>query len=143
MELCIPLPTMSDGRMPKDLSYRWCKALHEALQPLRKYRLVDDSDAIGGQIAAGFKLVVDIHGTFDEPVKFDSLEENSAVLRIMLSQSSERYLDMIYFHYKDFLDDGGKAREKFARVIAHLEEHAVPQIAPEWITRIMSALQSK
>lgn len=143
MELRIPLPTMSTGRIPKDLSYRWCKTLHEALQPLWQYKLADNSSALDIQIAAGRELVADIHGTFDEPVKYDSLEKNNAVLKIMLCQSSELFIDIIYFEHKDFLGDARVAREKFARVIQHLEEHAVPQIAPIWIAKTLAALQSK
>ena len=144
MELKIPLPTAaSSSSIPNDISYRWCKALHEALQPLRKYKLADNSEALDIVIAAGFNLAAEICGPFDEPVKWDMLQKNDAVLRIMTMRSSQEFIDVIYFHYKDFQGCASVAREKFARVIAHLEEHAVPQIAPEWITRILVALQSK
>lgn len=42
---------------------------------------------------------------------------------------------------EDFQGDAAGAKKKFAWVINHLEEHALPQIAPEFITKALAALK--
>ncbi len=43
----------------------------------------------------------------------------------------------------DFCGNAKGARKAFIEVVKHLEKHAVPQIAPQWIERALAALQGK
>lgn len=142
LELRIPLPIASDGHVPQQRSFRWCKELHEALQPLRQFKLQDGSEALSIAIAAGWRIVAYVDEPFErtEEREFDSQVDNF-VCRITLDSSARSYVDTIWLTLADFLGDAAGAKEKFARVIRHLDEHAVPQIAPEWIAKALEALK--
>lgn len=146
-ELRIPLPEVSGGRVPQTLSYRWCKALHEALQPLLRYELVDGSEAFGVDVAFGYKTVVRLESSFDSDDAQSSnflatkpVPENF-VCRILIYQSSGVFISDERFALEDFLGDAVGAREKFAKVVEHIRDHCMPQVAPQWINEALAALK--
>jgi len=142
LELRIPLPAASDGHVPQQRSFRWCGALYKALRPLRKFLLQDGSEALCVDIATRPWFSAELSGSFGQESKRDFEEKHpNFVCRILLLGSYCASGETIWFTLKDFLGDAAGAKEKFARVIRHLDEHAVPQIAPEWIAKALEALK--
>lgn len=143
-QLVLQLPTSSNGVVPNYRSFRWCKALFDALQPLRKYKLQDGSDALFVSVAAGNGIVAYWDESWDrtEVRDFEQSYPNF-VCKISLMQSKNAFVDIIFFSMEDFCGDASVAKEKFNRVLAHLAEHAVQQIMPKWFTKSISALQNK
>ncbi|MBI5420895.1 MAG: hypothetical protein HZA35_01105 [Parcubacteria group bacterium] len=143
-ELVIQLPTMSTGNVPQTRSFRWCAELHKALRPLSKYKVQDGSRAVSVEVAAGYSVIAHLNRSFEETTDWNFEDQiKDFICRALLCNSSATYCGVVYFGLADFLGDAAGAREKFARVIAHLEEHAVPQVAPEYVTNALAALQGK
>ena len=142
-ELRIPLPTASDGHVPQQRSFRWCKALHEALQPLRQFKLQDGGAALAVAVASGPARVAFLEEPFGQDRDINNYDSNISefLCRIVLLKSKCTYVDTIWLTLADFLGNAAGAKKKFARVIRHLDEHAVPQIAPEWIKKALGALR--
>lgn len=127
--------------MPQSLSYRWCKELHKALQPLLQFKLLDGSNALLVYISSSTKHYVCLNKSFEKK-NWKSIDiRGKLVCEIKTMITEEMYSDHIYFYHKDFLGDAQSAKEKFAEVVAHLKEHAVPHIAPKWINSVMKTLQ--
>lgn len=137
--LNIPLPTQASGEMPKQVSYRWCKALYDALQPLKEYLLQNGAPAVNVDVATSPYTSVSLWKSWEERDEIALTD----ICNIGLTADGMINFETIVFRYKDFRGDGSSARKKFAKVIKHLEEHAVPQVAPEWIAKALEALNGK
>ncbi|MDE1970857.1 MAG: hypothetical protein KGI50_04770 [Patescibacteria group bacterium] len=147
-KLVIPLPVSSMGTVTTR-SLRWCKELHAALNPLLQYKLQDGSAAVGWYVFAGHNDLVALGGTsFEETLERPLIwncvpkeHRNRVVCKIVLFSEACICEREEWFILEDFFADAAGAREKFARVIAHLEQHAVPPVAPQNIVRALAALK--
>lgn len=137
--LNIPLPTQASGEMPKQVSYRWCKALYDALQPLKECQLQNGAPAVNVCVATSPYRSAELMKSWEEQDEIAL----TGVCNIGLTTDGMINFETIVFRYKDFRGNGNSARKKFAKVIKHLEEHAVPQVAPEWIANALEALNNK
>ncbi len=145
-ELRIPLPKSSKGNAPSGCSFRWCAELHKALQPLRQYKLMDGSDAVIIHITSGPEQTSLLFHQFDGTGKRSGgliFNDPRMVALVVLRNANFCTIEKIYLTIYDFANNANTAKEKFTRIIQHLEEHAVPQIAPEWISKALSALSGK
>ena len=150
-ELVIQLPTTRVKDVPQTRSFRWIKALHEALKPLSEYRLQDGGSALVLTFAAGNGVVARGNRPFEETFAWDRKESDlwtstqlsDFVCEIKLYSARGVLVMALLLRFEEFLGDAAIARNRFADVIAHLEEHAVPQVAPEYITNALAALEGK
>jgi hypothetical protein len=143
-ELVIPLPTTASGNAPSAVSYRWCKALFHALLPLRQFKLQDGSDALFVTVAAGPGVVANWDESFESPSPWDlDRQYDGFVAKVLCMSSSRTYTRVVWLLLEDFVGDASGARTKFASVIQHLEEHAVPQVPPEYIAAATAALTTR
>ena len=142
-ELVIQLPTTRVKDVSQKRSFRFRAALHEALQPLLAYKTQDGNNAISIVFDAGDEVVAYLDEPFSKTVKWDIAQGYPFVCRVMTHSAKGLFVEIFWFEIEDFLGDASGARDKFARVIAHLEEQAVPQVAPEYITNAFAALEGK
>ncbi len=144
-ELRIPLPKNSGANVPSNISFRWCAELHKALQPLLQYKLTDGSDAVIAHIAFCPERTIFLAHPW--VTKNDRggivFGDPKTVALVELRNANFCTIAGIWFSIDDFANGADVAKEKFAQIIQHLEEHAVPQIAPRWISKALSTLNGK
>lgn len=146
MNLTLSLPTTPTGRVKRgQLSYRFCEALHAEFQKLRQYKTQDGGDALLIWVASDPEHVAAV----DQPFGLQSdrwgpmMNNLDFVALILMMSTKELMVSAVYLYSYDFEGHATEARKKFAKVFDHLEQHAVPQIPPKWLSAALDALEGK
>lgn len=145
MDLVLPLPTVAAGKAPTHLSYRFCETVHREFQKLRQHKLFDGGDALIVWVASSPEHVARWDESFgpNQPRWGPEIGSPTFVSLVLLMSAKNLMVSAVWLGLTDFQNGGGRAREKLSVILQHLQEHALPQISPEWMSSALDALEGK